>query len=182
MRIGILQHESIHNHTIGIHNRHTVRRVIGISGSAFLPRYITCNPGAVRTRVTALRVRAGQIARITAIHTYMGLHMDCRRTDITVHIVSRTDGSQLARLHQYLHIGIGYGIGQRSHTVSIKLRHSIAVMPSFLHQEVAEIADSLTQITDRRIPCIALLGIHYELPFVVIITLSVRVHKERRDR
>ena len=45
-----------------------------------------------------------------------------------------------------------------------------------------EIADGLTQITDRCIPCITLLGIHYELPSAVIITLSIRVHKERRDR
>ena len=75
-----------------------------------------------------------------------------------VHIVTRTDGRQLALFHQYLDI-VAYRIA-----CTAQLRQTvIAVIRVSVHKFLTEILYRLTQVLDRRSPAVSFHGLRNEM-------------------
>ena len=175
-RICIHQRESIDNDAVGVHERKNMGGVVLVGARLFFACHIRANDSTIDTDISVGRLGACGGRRITAVQTHVAVGNNSCRTQVMVHIVTRTDGGQLALFHQNLDIA-AYRIA-----FTAQLRQTvIAVIRIIVHKFLTEILYRLTQVFDRRSPAVSFLILRNEMT-IFINACSIRVHENRRDR
>jgi len=118
----------------------------------------------------------------------MALDAHGRGTDVTVEVVARSDGSELAFLDKHLDIVEAHGVdasvlGLDGIAVVVEAGHiEMMGIARGVHQIRAEIADSFAEFLDRCIPRVSFFIRQHEMSLVIIETFSIGVDEEGRNR